>query len=187
MPHKHGRERVTRAALELFAQRGVDATTTRDIARRAGLAEGTLYRHFRTKRELAVSLFLTLAGRLRDALQNRLRGVHDPEEQIRAFVHGFFDFAAQEPAAYEFIVHRHPDLRRLPPAVPLPKDLLVQILRRGVRRRKFRAIDPALATAMIVGMTVRVILFLSQSAIRRPRREVADAVADAALRIVRAI
>lgn len=49
-----GRRDTTRAALEaaaitLFAERGYDATTTAEIARRAGVSEMTLFRHFPTK------------------------------------------------------------------------------------------------------------------------------------------
>ena len=43
------RRRIVEAALELFRTRGFDATTTRDIARAAGIATGTLFNYFDTK------------------------------------------------------------------------------------------------------------------------------------------
>jgi len=46
------RERLTRAALELFAERGYDATTVADIAGRAGLTKSTFFRHFDDKRDV---------------------------------------------------------------------------------------------------------------------------------------
>jgi AcrR family transcriptional regulator len=45
------RGRLQAAALELFTERGVDATTVADIAERAGVTERTFYRHFGDKRE----------------------------------------------------------------------------------------------------------------------------------------
>lgn len=48
------RERLLRAALELFAERGYDATPTTLIAARAGVSEMTLFRHFATKASLVV-------------------------------------------------------------------------------------------------------------------------------------
>jgi AcrR family transcriptional regulator len=46
------RQRLVRAALELFTAQGYHATTTPQLARRAGIAEGTIYRHFRGKQQL---------------------------------------------------------------------------------------------------------------------------------------
>ncbi|WP_454555836.1 TetR family transcriptional regulator [Geodermatophilus nigrescens] len=46
------RGRLERAALELYAERGFDATTVAGIAERAGLTERTFFRHFADKREV---------------------------------------------------------------------------------------------------------------------------------------
>ena len=46
------RERLARAALDLFAERGYDTTTVADIAERAGLTKSTFFRHFDDKREV---------------------------------------------------------------------------------------------------------------------------------------
>ncbi|MFH8646555.1 TetR/AcrR family transcriptional regulator [Streptomyces tendae] len=52
-------ERLARAALTLFAERGYDATTVNDIAERAGLTKSTFFRHCNDKREI---LFLGQEG-----------------------------------------------------------------------------------------------------------------------------
>ncbi|KQQ03379.1 MULTISPECIES: TetR/AcrR family transcriptional regulator [unclassified Rathayibacter] len=46
------RGRLLRAAIELFAERGYDATTAAQIAERAGLTKTTLFRYFADKREI---------------------------------------------------------------------------------------------------------------------------------------
>jgi AcrR family transcriptional regulator len=48
------RERLLTAALELFAERGYDATTAGEIAARAGVTEMTFFRHFPSKASLLV-------------------------------------------------------------------------------------------------------------------------------------
>ena len=48
------RKAILRAALELFAEKGFYQTTTRAIARKAGIAEGTLFNYFETKEDLAL-------------------------------------------------------------------------------------------------------------------------------------
>src|SRR2546428_14179231 len=57
---------IERAALRLFVTRGVRGTTVRNIAADAGVAEGTLYRHWRSKRDLARTLFRASAAALAD-------------------------------------------------------------------------------------------------------------------------
>ena len=51
------RKAILRAALALFAQKGFYQTTTKAIARKAGIAEGTLFNYFETKEDLALYFF----------------------------------------------------------------------------------------------------------------------------------
>src|SRR5215471_17121231 len=53
------RAKVERAAVELFAAKGIDGASIAEIAAAAGVSQGALYRHFRSKEELASTLFAT--------------------------------------------------------------------------------------------------------------------------------
>ena len=55
------RERILEAALALFADRGYEATTMRDVAREAGASLGLAYRYFASKEEFALTLYMRLA------------------------------------------------------------------------------------------------------------------------------
>lgn len=48
--------RILQAALRLFAKRGYDGTTTKDLAKSAGVAEGTLFRHFSNKKAILIEV-----------------------------------------------------------------------------------------------------------------------------------
>ncbi|BDA67181.1 TetR family transcriptional regulator [Dulcicalothrix desertica PCC 7102] len=50
------RDRILTAAQRLFAAQGFDGTTTRDLAQAAGVAEGTLFRHFSNKKAILVEV-----------------------------------------------------------------------------------------------------------------------------------
>jgi AcrR family transcriptional regulator len=50
------RQRIVEAARQLFASRGFDDSTTRDIADAAGIASGTLFNYFPTKEAILISL-----------------------------------------------------------------------------------------------------------------------------------
>lgn len=51
------KERILAAALELFREKGLEATTTKEVSKRAGIAEGTLFNYFKTKEDLALYFF----------------------------------------------------------------------------------------------------------------------------------
>ena len=50
------RTKILQAALQLFARRGYDGTTTKDLANSAGVAEGTLFRYFANKKAILIEV-----------------------------------------------------------------------------------------------------------------------------------
>lgn len=60
-PMTANKRRIVEMAVLAFAEQGYDGTTTRDIARRAGVSEAAIFRHFSTKKELLLRLFRPLA------------------------------------------------------------------------------------------------------------------------------
>lgn len=59
-----GQQQILNAALTLFAEKGYAATATGAIARRAGVAEGLIFKHFRSKKELLLRLVRPLLSGL---------------------------------------------------------------------------------------------------------------------------
>ena len=56
------RERLFRTAIKLIASRGYEATTLRDIAKKAGVSVGLLYRYFPSKRAVVLALYDDLSA-----------------------------------------------------------------------------------------------------------------------------
>jgi AcrR family transcriptional regulator len=81
------RERILRAARELFYARGIRAVSVDDIAEAADTNKMTLYRHFESK-DLLVAEYLRSLARDADALWEELSQAHpdDALAQLRAFV-----------------------------------------------------------------------------------------------------
>jgi AcrR family transcriptional regulator len=50
------RSKILQAALQLFAKHGYEGTTTKDLAKSAGVAEGTLFRHFNSKKAILIEV-----------------------------------------------------------------------------------------------------------------------------------
>jgi len=55
-PEADTETKILKAALKLFAQQGYSGTTTRELAQLAGVAEGTLFRHFESKKAILVAV-----------------------------------------------------------------------------------------------------------------------------------
>lgn len=55
-PEEDTQTRILKAAQRLFARRGYGGTTTRDLAQAAGVAEGTLFRHFENKKAILIAV-----------------------------------------------------------------------------------------------------------------------------------
>jgi TetR/AcrR family transcriptional regulator, cholesterol catabolism regulator len=92
------RERIRAAAASLFRARGYEATTTREIAERAGIGAGTLFLYVQDKREL---LLLVYEGGIEAALESAWAtlpaGVPLPRRLHHLFV-GLFDMYGQDEA-----------------------------------------------------------------------------------------
>src|SRR5439155_18339 len=105
------RQRLIRAALELFTTTGYHFTTTPLIARKAGVAEGTIYRHFDSKQQLLNELYRA-AGRWAVRVVKEADGLKvGPREKLAELGRGLVAGAAREPAVAQlFFVQLHGDL-----------------------------------------------------------------------------
>lgn len=105
------RERLVRAALELFTAQGYHVTTTPEIAKKAGVAEGTIYRHFHSKQALLNELYRE-SGRWAVGLVKEADGLKvGPREKLAEVARGLVAGAAREPAgARLFFIQQHASL-----------------------------------------------------------------------------
>jgi AcrR family transcriptional regulator len=96
------RDRLVRAALELFTTRGYHETTTPLIAARAGVAEGTIYRHFASKDELLNEIYRAGVRLFASAVREA-----DPRgpcrERLSLIARRWRDAGAREPAVVRLV------------------------------------------------------------------------------------
>lgn len=93
------RRRLKAAALGLFAEKGYDRTSIDEIARRADVAVGGVYLHFRSKRQLLLALMDDLVDVLSNVNLTVAPGSR-PRELIRSLVRGAFQRDLQFVGAY---------------------------------------------------------------------------------------
>lgn len=89
---QRNRERLLGVAREVFAEKGVEAPLE-EIARRAGVGIGTLYRHFPTRLDLVGAIYLDEVDALVRSAAD-LAGNRDPLEALRGWLERFVDYVA---------------------------------------------------------------------------------------------
>lgn len=148
--------RVERAALTLFVARGVAETTTREIAMAASIAEGTIYRYFPSKEQLALDMFLRHHRALAEALAEAHRPHATLRLKIEAIVRCYCDWADRDWTLFAYhLLNQHTFLARVPDDAPNPvvvaREVIVQAMKTGEIPRR----DVDLAAASAIGVVLQ--------------------------------
>ena len=180
------RARIEAAALALFAERGIDGASMRDIAGVVGVTEGALYRHFASKDDLARALFLSRYGALARGVE-AIRAAGDGfEGRLEALVALFADAFDADPSGFAYVlISQHEHLRDLPAASP---DNAVEALGRvfadAMAAGEIPTRDVALVTALALGLMVQPAIFRIYGRLAAPPSAHADEIAAAIRRAV---
>ncbi len=85
------RDRIVRAAIEVFAEHGFHRATMQDIVRRSGLSVGAIYTYFKSKSEIILAGCDLITDQELGELRERLATVTDYRERIVTALGYFFD------------------------------------------------------------------------------------------------
>jgi len=179
-------QEILNAAVKVFAKKGFNGATTREIAKEAGVAEGTIFRYFKTKKDLLLNLACPLilntlvdamdevAGQtdeivLKTILKNRLSLISKNHDLVRLlFIEGQF----------------HPEIRKqfteniVLKAAGIMENFISGKIREGV----YKDINPQVAARMFVGMAAIFVLWneflYSDSGIKFDLETVTDNIVD---------
>lgn len=83
------RERLINAAIEAFAEKGFGATTTRDIASRAGMSPAAVYVHHDSKEDLLFTVSLQGHQSALEVIDSAAAASSDPVDRLRSMVYAF--------------------------------------------------------------------------------------------------
>lgn len=182
--------RILQAAQQLFARQGFEGTTTRDLAHKAGVAEGTLFRHFSNKKSILievvtqgwVELLTELLTELSEmasykavsqVLNRRMTHLHKNGDMLRVcFIEAQF----------------HPELREQIQTEVISKMMHVTeaFFQTAMDRGVYRPMDPKVVARVFLGMFT--VAGFSQETILEPgaspqdMKAMAEGIADIFLR-----
>jgi AcrR family transcriptional regulator len=148
------RARILTAARGLVAEGGWSAAQVDHVAVKAGVATGTVYRHWSSKAELCAEIVATVSAREVGIVKAVADADGTPIEKLEAAIRTFASRALRgRRLAYALIaepVDPEVETVRLDYRAQLAR-CLERILREGIMRGAFPRLDPAVAAACIVG------------------------------------
>ncbi|HEY2809089.1 MAG TPA: TetR/AcrR family transcriptional regulator [Steroidobacteraceae bacterium] len=96
---------IMRAARQVFCSKGYEAAATAEIAERAGVVEGTLYRYFPTKRDLLIKVVEQFYEEIFSDYEAQLSGVRGTWNRLRFMIWKHLSVMHKDPDMCRLIVH----------------------------------------------------------------------------------
>lgn len=133
------REKILDAAREMFATRGVEATTMRAIAEKIEYTPTAIYHHFKDKDELILEICHADFAKLGRQFTS-IERIDDPVERLRRIGRAYVEFAIAYPHHYRIMfmtsipVHEHPEKNPEEDAY----GFLVATMKEGIEKGLFR-------------------------------------------------
>ena len=180
--------RLMMAAADAFADRGFHATTTRDIASRAGLSPAGVYVHFTSKEDLLFELSRRGHQTARDQLVAAAEAADSPTEALRSLIAGFSTWHAEHHqlgriVQFEFR-HLTPQHRDTVLALRKEIDKVVRdVLTQGVAEGDFEVDDVPGTALALLSLAVDVARWYSPE-IRRTPADIGRTNGELAVRLV---
>ena len=97
------RERILDAAERVFAQHGFFAARVSEIAKEAGVADGTIYLYFKSKDEVLISLFESRMERFNQLLSEAIPTSASPTEKLLTLIRTYLTLVREQPMVAEVL------------------------------------------------------------------------------------
>ena len=152
------KERIERAALELFVKQGINGTSIRDVAKLAGVSQGAMYNHYESKEDLAFELFSRGWSEMGAELRRLSQADKRLLKKLEAMIEYVFDCFDKDWASVSYVFFsRHDHLRRVSVHLPNPYLAFRRVIVDAIVKQEIPKQDLDVATSMVTGAIIQVI------------------------------
>jgi TetR/AcrR family fatty acid metabolism transcriptional regulator len=154
---EHKRELILNSAIEVFAQRGFHNSRVSDVARCAGVADGTIYLYFKSKDDLLISLFEEKMEQIVERFRAEVNQRDNARDRMRCFIELHLNMVADHPTLAEVLTVELRQSAKFMREYKAPQfgaylNLLGEIITFGQERREVNSsLDPHFARRIIFG------------------------------------
>jgi len=155
------RQDILSAAESLFSKNGFFKTSMAEIATVSQFAMGTVYRFFKSKEEIYISIVEDKVEELAGLLDDKVGLAKTASDKINAFIQVKLDYADRNRDFFRIYVSEWSGFEwtiksavgeRVWKLYMAQVDLVTDLIRQGIRRKEFRKIDPKDAAFALHGM-----------------------------------
>jgi len=179
-------ESIENSAIKLFAEKGINGTSIREIAIEAGCSDGALYKHYKSKDEMAWILY----KREVEAFGKNLKHIYDSQESYEGKLYTgigvFYKFYDDHPVKYNFIVlsqHSFPREYLVEDSLN-PYFLLSNLLNQGIDANMIRVEDIQLTVALLYGLILQPTMLKATNRLDGKMQDKTEAVFKACIKIL---
>lgn len=160
------KEIIMEVAVKLFALQGFASTSTSEIAKEAGVAEGTIFHHYKSKRRLFLSIIEDTFQKFSDSFTNVLDNTKKPEENLRSVINNIFINIRTYPNRFRLLHREFPNKSTkeisefsllIKEKTEALENSLLKIVRSGVDSGDFHAEHPERIAFIIRSMLFGVV------------------------------
>ena len=179
------RQKIIIGAVSLFVEQGIARTTTREIAANSRVAEGSIYRYFPSKEELAWQIFRDYQHYLANCLQEAVTEKQTIVARITALVNCFLRLADEDWLMFQYyLTAQHTYMRRVDPDQTTPYTIIIDCIQQAMKNNEIQYHDPHILAAMAMGSVQQVAINKIYKRIRGDLLRHGEEISQAVCRIV---
>ena len=178
------REHIERAVVAVVARKGLHGVTIQDIAIEAGVSPGLLYRYWENREALAAEMYRTHYAALMQRLTAKAAELREPMAKLRAMLTEFLRFADEDHMKVKFLLLSQHDLGASVPAEETAQALAARLIASGREAKKMRAVDPAVAAHLVLGLVLQPVIGVLYGRMAGPMSKYLGPITDAVERVL---
>lgn len=155
------KQEILKAAMKVFAQKGVTNTKMVDVAEAAGIGKGTIYEYFKSKEDIFTEAFHHFIEQLDAVMAKRMFKIYDPIEKLTALVQGWVEVVQDSSSDFmeimmdfwaEGVRHKQKatafDLNKMYEEY---RRMVKEILEEGIAKDRIKPVNTTIAASILIG------------------------------------
>lgn len=142
---------IINAAMQLFAERGFDGISVKEIGRQAGVTDAALYKHFKSKEELADHVFTIICKEMTAKIDGYRLGEGSFEQRFAMLVHEVLQSHEQDQSGLLMLSHQHLFISPTIIQTRKPVDALTDWINEAIEQGELPKQNARLSAEMLIG------------------------------------